>query len=411
MAKNGEEMGSYTVFEALSDPQRVAILEALQKKVEMSFTELMKKVDVASGRLAFQLSKLSSMLEKTGEKYKLSSLGHSVLEVFNMTETLLDEHEYGKPVTPQKADLDDAQSSVYKRTKYINVRPLREDEKKRFFEFAVDLPDRDLWGRKGFFLRGDFERFNNDFFEYIAPFHPKSFLIAEEDNKFVGFVVAIYNSAWINELKERYGHDIDKRVHILGIAVTQRRRDVLKALTNELANCLSKEGIEGAEYPTFGGVCLTTGSDVLTPENIDALIMFREAGFRISECYYFMKLDLGTKCQKEYPIQKGTFRLNGRSIELFDGNEILGRVTWEPVENGKTDLDVYVAPNHRGKGFGTALMAKAMNQVKNEGAKTLDLGVDGNNLPALKLYRKFGSEVYKTHFYIIVPFKTLIHQS
>jgi hypothetical protein len=32
-------------------------------------------------------------------------------------------------------------------------------------------------------------------------------------------------------------------------------------------------------------------------------------------------------------------------------------------------------------------------------------------LPPLKLYRKFGSEVHKTSFYIIAPFRTIVHES
>ena len=47
--------------------------------------------------------------------------------------------------------------------KGIIVRSLREGERTRFFEFAGSLPDRDFWGKKGFFLRGDFGRFQKFF--------------------------------------------------------------------------------------------------------------------------------------------------------------------------------------------------------------------------------------------------------
>ena len=104
-------------------------------------------------------------------------------------------------------------------------RTLREYENKRFFRFARNLPDRDFWGKKGRYLRGDFERFQK-FLDYIRPFEPKCFLVAEEDNRFVGFAVAVYNPSWISELKERYGHSVEERAYILGIAVVQRRKDV-----------------------------------------------------------------------------------------------------------------------------------------------------------------------------------------
>lgn len=45
----------------------------------------------------------------------------------------------------------------------------------------------------------------------------------------------------------------------------------------------------------------------------------------------------------------------------------------------------------------------ALHQIRTEGVKAIELGVDANNLPALKLYRRFGFDVCKTHFYILVP--------
>ena len=113
MASNEDKVEPHQIFEALSDPQRAAILKALRKKGEMSFTELMKTINVASGRVAFQLSKLSSLLEKTEEKYKLSPLGYGALEIFEVAETLLskpDEREYRKGITVRKANPEDAEA-------------------------------------------------------------------------------------------------------------------------------------------------------------------------------------------------------------------------------------------------------------------------------------------------------------
>ncbi|MGD8505894.1 MAG: GNAT family N-acetyltransferase [Candidatus Bathyarchaeota archaeon] len=287
--------------------------------------------------------------------------------------------------------------------KGIVVRPLREDEKRRFFEWAESLPSRDFWGKKGSYLRRGLERFES-FFEYIKPFEPKCFFVAEEDDKLLGFVVALYNSEWVSNLIERYGYDIGRRAHILGMAFIQRRKDVLNALTVELVEYFSKKEIETVEYPTFGNICLTTATDVLTPENVDALLLFREAGFKISECYYSMKLELDIyKCSEEYPIESGSFRFKERSIEIVLDDEVLGKITWDPVENRKTSIDICVTRSYRGKGLGTRLMAKALHRLKAEGIKVIEIGVDGNNLPALKIYRKFGFEVCVTHFYILKP--------
>jgi len=242
------------------------------------------------------------------------------------------------------------------------------------------------------------------FLEYIEPFQPRCFLVAEEDNKLVGFVVAVYNPEWVSELSERFGHDVEKRAYILGIAFAQRRNDVLKALTAELTDYFYKNGIQSVEYPTLGNICLTTGTDVLTPENVDALIMFREAGFKISECYYSMKLDLDKyKYNQEHPIKEEAFRLKERSIEIVRENEVLGKITWDPIENEKTSIDIEVKRASRGKGLGTALIERALHLLKTKGIKQVELGVDGNNLAALKLYRKFGFQVCATHFYINAP--------
>jgi len=286
--------------------------------------------------------------------------------------------------------------------KDLTLRPLRRSEYSRFFKFARSLPESDFWGRKGRYLRGDYERFK-EFLDYIKPFYPKCFLVAERDDEFVGFTVAVYNPVWVRELSERYEHKVGKRSHILGVAVTKRKKDVLKALTSEMMNYLSQKGIREAEYPTLGNVCLTTGTDILTPENVAALTMFREAGFKISECYYSMKLDVDAfKPRKECSMKELTFRSEERSTDILDGNEVLGTITWDPIENGRTSIDVYVAPAHRGKGLGTALLKKALQRLETEGVKEIELGVDANNLPALKLYRKFGFTVFRTHFYIVV---------
>jgi len=285
--------------------------------------------------------------------------------------------------------------------KNVILLPLKEDNHKRFFQFTKTLAETDFWGKKGRYLRGDLERFQ-EFLDYIKPFKPKRFIVAKENKRFVGFVAAAYNPAWMAELKRRYGYDVEERAYILGIAVVRRRVDILKALTDEMIDYFSKKGVRVAEYPTLGNVCLTTGTDVLTSENVDSLMLFREAGFKISECYYSMNMNLdsyepGTRS----PSRGITFHHEEGKIEILKRDKILGKVTWNPIENGETDIGIYVEPAHRGKGFGAALMAKALEKLKADGAKVIELGVDGNNLPALKLYRKFGFKVHKTHFYIL----------
>jgi GNAT superfamily N-acetyltransferase len=280
---------------------------------------------------------------------------------------------------------------------------LREGEERVLFDFARGLPERGSWGRKTRCLRGGYGRFRR-FFQYVRAFQPNCSLVAEENGKIVGFVTAVYSSRCNRELSKRYQCGIEKRAHILAIGFDEGRKDILKGLVKGLSVCFSKEGIKGIEYPTFGSVCLTTATDVLTPENVDALLMFREAGFRISDCYYSMRLNLGSHPSKnEYRRKRLHFQVGNRRLKLMGKNQVLARFTWTPIQQGRTSIGVFVKKAYRRKGLGTALMAESLRHLKTKGVNSVELGVDGNNLAALKLYRKFGFELYKTQLYLMIP--------
>ena len=282
-------------------------------------------------------------------------------------------------------------------------RLLKEGEERALFEFAEDLPERGYWGKKTRYLRTGYERFLR-FFKYVRAFQPNYSLLAEENGRIVGFVTAIYSPRWNRELSKRYECKIEKRAHILAIAFNEGRKDILNGLVKKLSVCFSKEGIKGIEYPTFGNVCLTTATDVLKPENVDALVVFREAGFRISDCYYSMRLKFESHTSKNERQRKRTrFHVGNRRLEVIRKNQVLAKITWDPIQDGKTSIGVFVRQAYRRKGLGTALMAEALRLLRNKGVKSVELGVDGNNLAALKLYRKFGFEVYETQFYMIMP--------
>lgn len=284
----------------------------------------------------------------------------------------------------------------------IIVHPLKDDEKRRLFNFTESLPIKDYWGKKGGYLRGDFKNFQK-FFKYFKTFKFSCFLVAENKRKILGFIVAVYNPDWIHILEERYKRDLQKRAHILGLAVVNRNLEVLKFLTKEMFAYLTQEEIKEAEYPTFGGTCLTTASDVLVPEYVDALTWFREAGYKINECYYSMKLDLNkeTHVKVKRKVDGLKFEDKKGCIEISKDHKIVGRITWDPIKNYTTSIGIQVKPAQRGKGFGTLLMKRGLDKLRSEGVRTVELGVDGNNIPALKLYRKFGFYVDKTFVYII----------
>jgi hypothetical protein len=282
-------------------------------------------------------------------------------------------------------------------------RLLKEGEERALFEFAEGLPEKGSWGKKTRYLRTGYERFLR-FFKYVRAFQPNYSLLAWENGKIVGFVTAIYSPRWNRELSKRYECKIEKRAHVLAIAFNEGRKDILNGLVKRLSLCFSKEGIKGIEYPAFGNVCLTTATDVLKPENVDALVVFREAGFRISDCYYSMRLKLESHTSKNGNRRKGLhFHVGNRRLELIGKNHVLAKIIWDPIRNGKTSIGVFVKQAYRRRGLGTALMTEALRHLRKRGVKSVELGVDGNNLPALKLYRKFCFEVYETQFYLMMP--------
>lgn len=67
------------------------------------------------------------------------------------------------------------------------------------------------------------------------------------------------------------------------------------------------------------------------------------------------------------------------------GNKGFGYVSDDVPELGMALLKPY-----RGKGVGTALLTKLMDELKARGISKLSLSVDPDNCAAVKLYRRFG---------------------
>jgi ribosomal protein S18 acetylase RimI-like enzyme len=52
--------------------------------------------------------------------------------------------------------------------------------------------------------------------------------------------------------------------------------------------------------------------------------------------------------------------------------------------------ELYVTPARRGRGLGRALMDAAIEEARDRGADTMDIGVDEPDLPARRLYESLG---------------------
>jgi ribosomal protein S18 acetylase RimI-like enzyme len=98
-----------------------------------------------------------------------------------------------------------------------------------------------------------------------------------------------------------------------------------------------------------------------------------------------------------------------RALEMILADASLGRIyvaregervvamasllyTVSTAEGGRAALfeDLVVRPEHRGRGFGTALLAHVIEQARADGVLRLTLLTDGDNERAQALYRRLG---------------------
>jgi mycothiol synthase len=75
---------------------------------------------------------------------------------------------------------------------------------------------------------------------------------------------------------------------------------------------------------------------------------------------------------------------------LRDGDELIG-YCWLKVEHGVGEFYVVgVAPDRQGEGLGRQLVRAGLARLAERGIRTASLYVEGDNAPALRLYRSFG---------------------
>jgi ribosomal-protein-alanine N-acetyltransferase len=99
-----------------------------------------------------------------------------------------------------------------------------------------------------------------------------------------------------------------------------------------------------------------------------------------------------------WSIDSFRYELNNRLtillIASLKGN-IVGYVCLRTIVDVTHLLNLAVHPKFRGKGIGTRLLHKAIDELKasEHGSRFLTLEVRESNLPAINLYKKFGFEV------------------
>ncbi len=95
-------------------------------------------------------------------------------------------------------------------------------------------------------------------------------------------------------------------------------------------------------------------------------------------------------------------RLAGDRLLVAERADICGFVTYS-LERGTFEQDqtrgvvenLYVEPDARGEGVGTALLERAETALSNRGAEAITLGVMAENEAARRFYRRHGYEPHR----------------
>ena len=115
----------------------------------------------------------------------------------------------------------------------------------------------------------------------------------------------------------------------------------------------------------------------------------------------FNKMQKGAGSERRFDPRYWYFYYNSRpkiAIKFVaeDESEICGAIELIVLDGGHV-FGMYVAPNHRRKGIASALLQESETYARRHGSTSIDLLVETNNEPAIKLYQKAGYEITGSH--------------
>ena len=125
------------------------------------------------------------------------------------------------------------------------------------------------------------------------------------------------------------------------------------------------------------------------PGDVDAIVRVNGRAFASHPEQGAMdRADFEQRASSDWFDPAGLFVALRSSVEL-DG-EVVG-FHWTKVEDDVGEVYVVgVDPSEQGSGLGTALTARGLRHLHESGLRTVDLYVEGDNDPALAVYRRLG---------------------
>ncbi|MCX5750580.1 MAG: ribosomal protein S18-alanine N-acetyltransferase [Candidatus Saganbacteria bacterium] len=113
----------------------------------------------------------------------------------------------------------------------------------------------------------------------------------------------------------------------------------------------------------------------MQPSDIDAVYALEQKCFAVPKDLAVFLAD-----QSKYFVAK-------------ENNKIIGYIGFEEIAGEGHVINIAVAPEYRGKGIGNALVSYVLDTISKEEVKVFYLEVRASNLPAQKLYERFGFKV------------------
>lgn len=82
------------------------------------------------------------------------------------------------------------------------------------------------------------------------------------------------------------------------------------------------------------------------------------------------------------------------SVAIIFNEDAIGSME---IVNGRWFHSVYVSKEYRNRGYGTIMLRTAMDHCWTNGATTIGLDVERDNVDAIRLYKKLGFVMDETH--------------